>query len=75
VTNTRLGATVEPYVIADGGDDRYGSNTFLGATELSQRMGLFVHASAICAATTLAREVTPELRRTLALKPRQTDFL
>jgi hypothetical protein len=38
-------------------------------------MALFVHASAICGATTLAREVTPELRRALALKPWQTDFL
>jgi len=46
-----------------------------GPTELSQRMALFAHASAICGATTLSRDITPELRRALALKPRQTDFL
>jgi hypothetical protein len=38
-------------------------------------MALLAHASAICGATTLSRDITPELRRALALKPRQTDFL
>lgn len=46
-----------------------------GPAELSQRMALLAHASAMCGATTLSREITPELRRALARKPRQTDFL
>ena len=44
------------------------------ASALEYRQRLLLHAQAICG-NLVSREVTPELRRALALKPRQEDFI
>jgi hypothetical protein len=44
------------------------------AAALSDRAALLAHARAICGVP-ISREVTPELRRALALKPRPEDFI
>ena len=44
------------------------------AGALSDRAALLAHAQAICGVP-ISREITPELRRALALKPRPEDFL
>jgi quercetin 2,3-dioxygenase len=41
---------------------------------LSDRAALLAHAQAICGVP-ISREITPELRRALALKPRPEDFI
>jgi len=45
------------------------------ASALQQRSALLAHASAICGGPQLSREITPELRRALALKRRPEEFL
>jgi quercetin 2,3-dioxygenase len=42
---------------------------------IAERAALLAHALAICGATTLSREITPELRRILSLKPRAEQFI
>jgi quercetin 2,3-dioxygenase len=42
---------------------------------IAERAALLSHAQAICGATTLSREITPELRRAMALKPKAETFL
>lgn len=43
---------------------------------VADRAALLAHAQAICgAANNLSREITPELRRALALKPKAEDFV
>jgi quercetin 2,3-dioxygenase len=44
------------------------------AAALSERAALLAHAEALCGVP-ISREVTPELRRALALKPRPEDFI
>jgi quercetin dioxygenase-like cupin family protein len=44
------------------------------ASALSDRAALLAHAEAICGVP-ISREITPELRRALALKPRPESFL
>jgi quercetin 2,3-dioxygenase len=44
------------------------------ASALSDRAALLAHAQAICGVP-ISREITPELRRALALKPRPEDFV
>jgi len=44
------------------------------ASALADRAALLAHAEAICGVP-ISREITPELRRALALKPRPEDFL
>ena len=44
------------------------------AAGLSDRAALLAHAQAICGVP-ISREITPELRRALALKPRPEDFI
>jgi quercetin dioxygenase-like cupin family protein len=44
------------------------------AAALSDRAAFLAHAQAICGVP-VSREITPELRRALALKPRPEDFL
>lgn len=44
------------------------------AAALSDRAALLAHAEAICGVP-ISREITPELRRALALKPRPEDFI
>ena len=44
------------------------------ASALSDRARLLAHAQAICGLP-ISREITPELRRALALKPRPEDFM
>ena len=44
------------------------------ASALSDRAALLAHAQAICGVP-ISREITPELRRALALKPRPEDFI
>lgn len=44
------------------------------ASELSDRTALLAHAQTICGVP-ISREITPELQRTLALKPRPEDFI
>jgi len=44
------------------------------AAALSERAALLAHAQAICGVP-ISREITPELRRALALKPRPEDFI
>ncbi len=44
------------------------------AASLSDRAALLAHAQAICGVP-ISREITPELRRALALKPRAEDFI
>ena len=44
------------------------------AAALSDRAALLAHAQAICGVP-ISREITPELRRALALKPRPEDFI
>lgn len=44
------------------------------ASSISDRAALLEHAQAICSIK-VSREITPELRRALALKPRPEDFL
>ena len=44
------------------------------ASALSDRARLLAHAQAICGLP-ISREITPELRRALALKPRPEDFI
>jgi quercetin 2,3-dioxygenase len=44
------------------------------AAGLSERAALLAHAQAICGVP-ISREITPELRRALALKPRPEDFI
>ena len=44
------------------------------AGALSDRAALLAHAQAICGVP-ISREITPELRRALALKPRPEDFI
>lgn len=46
----------------------------LGAAAVSERAALLAHAEAICGRP-VSREITSELRRALALKPRPEDFL
>ena len=46
----------------------------LGASALSDRAALLAHAEAICGRP-VSREISPELRRALALKPRPEDFI
>jgi quercetin 2,3-dioxygenase len=43
-------------------------------TPIGERAALLAHAQAICGRP-VSREITPELRRALALKPRQEDFI
>jgi quercetin dioxygenase-like cupin family protein len=45
-----------------------------GAAALANRAALLAHAQAICGVP-ISREITPELRRALALKPRPEDFI
>ncbi len=45
-----------------------------GASAVSDRAALLAHAEAICGRP-LSREITSELRRALALKPRPEDFI
>ena len=45
-----------------------------GAAAVSDRAALLAHAEAICGRP-VSREITPELRRALALKPRPEDFI
>ena len=42
VSNTRLAGSVVPYVIADGGGDRYGGNTFLARNAQTNGQFLFI---------------------------------
>jgi len=42
VANTRLAGSVVPYVIADGGGDRYGGNTFLARNAQTNGQFLFI---------------------------------
>jgi hypothetical protein len=44
------------------------------ASALADRAALLAHAQAICGVP-ISREITPELRRALALKPRPEDFI
>jgi len=44
-----------------------------GPDEIGQRAALLAHAQVICGAT-ISREITPELRRAMALKPK-AEFL
>ena len=44
------------------------------AAALSERAALLAHAQALCGVP-ISREITPELRRALALKPRPEDFI
>ena len=44
------------------------------ASPLSDRAALLAHAQAFCGIP-ISREITPELRRALALKPRPEDFI
>ena len=44
------------------------------AAALSDRAALLAHAQAICGVP-ISREITAELRRALALKPRPEDFI
>jgi quercetin 2,3-dioxygenase len=44
------------------------------ASGLADRAALLAHAQAICGVP-ISREITPELRRALALKPRPEDFI
>jgi quercetin 2,3-dioxygenase len=44
------------------------------ASALSDRAALLAHAQAICGVP-ISREITPELRRALALKPRPEEFI
>jgi hypothetical protein len=44
------------------------------AAALSDRAALLAHAQALCGVP-ISREITPELRRALALKPRPEDFI
>ena len=44
------------------------------ASPLADRAALLAHAQAICGVP-ISREITPELRRALALKPRPEDFI
>ena len=43
--------------------------------DIAERAALLSHAQAICGVTTLSREITPELRRALSLKPRAEGFI
>jgi len=45
-----------------------------GVASISDRAALLAHAQAICGIQ-VSREITPELRRALALKPRPEDFI
>jgi quercetin 2,3-dioxygenase len=45
-----------------------------GASALSDRAALLAHAQTICGVP-ISREITPELRRALALKPRPEEFI
>ena len=45
-----------------------------GASALTDRAALLVHAQTICGVP-ISREITPELRRALALKPRPEEFI
>jgi quercetin dioxygenase-like cupin family protein len=42
---------------------------------IAERAALLQHAQMICGAMTLNREITPELRRALSLKPRAEQFI
>jgi quercetin 2,3-dioxygenase len=44
------------------------------ASAISDRAALLAHAQALCGVP-ISREITPELRRALALKPRPEDFI
>ena len=44
------------------------------ARHSSDRAALLAHAQALCGVP-ISREITPELRRALALKPRPEDFI
>ncbi|CAN5796355.1 hypothetical protein BH24ACI4_BH24ACI4_30020 [soil metagenome] len=44
------------------------------ASALADRAALLAHAQAICGVP-ISREITPELRRALARKPRPEDFI
>jgi hypothetical protein len=44
------------------------------ASALSERAALLAHAQTICGVP-ISREITPELRRALALKPRPEEFI
>ena len=43
--------------------------------QMAQRAQLLAHGLALCGAAGLNREITPELRKALALKPRPEDFV
>jgi quercetin 2,3-dioxygenase len=43
--------------------------------EFAQRAQLLAHGLALCGSAGLSREITPELRKALALKPRAEDFV
>ena len=49
-----------------------GSN---GKGDMAQRAQLLAHGLALCGAAGLNREITPELRKALALKPKPEDFV
>ena len=44
------------------------------ASPLADRAALLAHAQALCGVP-ISREITPELRRALALKPRPEEFM
>ena len=46
-----------------------------GGVAIAERAALLSHAQAICGAATFSREITPELRRALSLKPRAEQFM
>jgi hypothetical protein len=43
--------------------------------DTAQRARLLAHGLALCGAAGLSREITPELRRALSLKPKPEDFV
>ena len=46
-----------------------------GGGAVGDRARLLAHALAICGSPNASREITPELRRALKLKPRAEDFV
>jgi quercetin 2,3-dioxygenase len=48
---------------------------FRGSNSIGQRAQLLAHGFALCGSGGLSREITPELKRALKLKPRPEDFV
>ena len=46
-----------------------------GGSGVAERSALLMHGMAMCGSNMLSREITPELRRALALKPKAEDFV